>query len=443
MLRRYGIHGVIGVGGLSPILGVSCPGGAGCTYELLARFNVANQGYANAQVLGIPEGVDVGQLTVVDTSTGTVTINANQLRLFGSIGWDTTGTYSQGIAKSRGKLVGGKVTIANVANSCTWGLTDAATIAINNRDYAFSCVASVMYATIDDAGLRGTILALTPVNGVQYEWAIVLGGYDASEVPWDSGEAGTFDYGAAWFIKGGVYADWTLMWRDHAQNVATLYEMQQQNQNTNLDMDDLRVPTRNYSAVLQPTNKSTFTAANGTSLDAITPEVGGAWTERNGDWDIQGNKANVVNDTGSGPYAMATCGSGEADVFVRGTVNIANSGVGQGGLLFRYTDTSNFWQLLINQGGGEFQLWETNGGVATKRASAAVAFAALTDYEVTIITNGQNMQGFAGGANRLTWTSAFNQAMTVHGIKGRSATTTIDNFHVHPIDGYTELDNCP
>src|SRR5438067_74541 len=57
----------------------------------------------------------------------------------------------------------------------------------------------------------------------------------------------------------------------------------------------------------------TFTDADGTGLPSHTMDVGGGWTNRNGTWDVQSNKAHCATDSGSGQnVADADAGRGDA-----------------------------------------------------------------------------------------------------------------------------------
>jgi hypothetical protein len=415
---------------------------AGCTFELLARFNVANQGFANAQVLGVPEGVDAGAMTVLETD-GSAEVLAQVLRLSGIVvaGWGKLSVYENGgCARTLGKTLLSSFWHITATSTAAWGWNDLAA-GDTPTSWDYSIIPQGASLDVFNAGNGRTVGATLAVD-TEYQFALVLGGYDVNVVPWDDTlAAASYLYGAAYFIKGGIYTDWTLLWRTVSENTVTVYPVVSLNSSAKIiEVDDLRVSGYDYSAVLQPTGKDTFADANGTSLDAHTPDVGGAWTERNGDFDIQGNRANTVNDGGAFPRALATV-NGTADFFGRVLTNLAVAG--DGSFLYRLSTNNDWWSASLNDAANAFRIIEVDGAVVTVRATIAVPGAAPgIDYEVTVITEGQDMQAFLDGVNRLTFASAFNQNATELGIRGQTAGTEFDNFHFQPRDGYTELDEC-
>jgi len=187
-----------------------------------------------------------------------------------------------------------------------------------------------------------------------------------------------------------------------------------------------RVPDVDLSAVLQPVCLSLFTAANSTSLDAITPEVGGAWTEQSGDWDIQGNRANPDG------VAFATVDSGESDCILDCVCNAAATSAP--GILARYTDNTHCWEATIYTTAVDMvQIWEFNGG-ATKRAETAVTITPGVDYDVRFICDGQVYSAFVDGGNKVTYTDAtdFNKTETLCGLRATGTADEFDNFAIFP-----------
>lgn len=422
----------------------------GCVFELLARWNVANQGYANGQVLGAPEGVDIGQLTVVEVD-GTLAVVGNECAFTaqGTPVWGDLGLYSQAIARTLGKAH--FITDLNLDNDVTkasfYSWQDGANVGLNDRVFTmtFTTSARIFAVVGDGAGVFSTSVVVGAyVALTDYDIAIVLGGYDVNGVPWDDSQAAaSYLYGCAMFIRGGAFANWTLLWRDVNTSIATLYAASSNLSHTGT-MDDMRVSGYDYSAVLQPTVKDTFTDANGTSLDAHTPDVAPAvWIEQAGNWDIQANRASVILNAAIG---VATLDSGISDMFIRGTGN-----VGAGGndisIVYRYSDLNNYWFINASATANQFRIIERNGGVNTVRAVVGIAIGVAIDYEMTGTMNGQDMTAYLDGANRLAFASVFQQNATIHGLRGfdaaGGATFTFDNFHFQPRDGYAELDECP
>lgn len=411
------------------LLGIS-----GIKYLLRAWMGgTTAQAYADAQVLDTPEGVLDGTLTVVEKD-GTLSVNASGECAFTAQAtptWGDLGVYSQAITRALGRgLLGTHNVGATTTQALVGNWSNAASLGLAARRYSLLFgISATIFAQIQNA--VENVAVGTYAASTDYDYAIVLGGYDADGVPWRQGEpAASYLYGASLFIRGGAYTDWTLPWRTALDNTSTLYA-NFSNRNANGTLEKFRVPDVDLKAVLQPTALSTFIAANGTDLaTGYTPEVGGVWTERVGDWDIQGNAA-TPDDTAR---ASATIESSISDAFAsvatRNTAT-ANTTARDNGLIFRESDADNYWYAGINSNGNQFRIVERNATVETIRASAAVAINAGQVYDIIVITDGQTIDAFLDGGNKITHTSAFNQAATRFGLRGRRSVDTHDNFHIN------------
>ncbi len=415
-------------------------GGGAVRYLLLARFNAADQGYADAQVLDSAAlGVEIGQLTVVEVD-GTLAIVSNKMdftaqatAVQGDLGvFSTAKTKSLGMA-----LLGIARFTAPIAaldiHQILWSNVNDVPSNVNTEIvYGLTLSsADLYYRTLSAVALLNALSSAT-----DYQHAIVLGGYDSNGIPWRSGETpANYLYGAAFYIQGGAFADWTLIWRAQANNTSTLYAGVS-NMDTVGTIDDLRVPDVDLSAVLQPNNLSLFTAANGTSLDAITPEVGGVWTEQNGDWDIQSNQAE--NNAVAASNYWATIDAGISDCMIDCNVTIAAADAGLARVVVRFLDTSNSWIVDLHSGADLFRIREYNAGVFTTRASTAFVVNNSTSYDLRAIADGQTIDGFVDGGDKISYGAAsFNETETEHGIgeyieAGVADFNQFDNFAVYP-----------
>ena len=407
-----------------------------CIYELLAQWAVGDQGFADAQTLTSAEGVDAGILTIRETDGAAAVVSqVIQFSGKGTNNWDTLGAKlsTYGLERTLGKALRSKITAVSGPASLALMWHDSSNYTQNNpinSDHAAVLGATGINHMTDDGFVNSPVGSATA--NTEYEFALVLGGYNNTGEAYYTGTAAASLYGAAMFVKGGTeYPDWTLLWRWAGNNTSSLYPAIAMRYSGSVgEVDDLSVSDLDYKEVLEPINFSSFDAPNGTSLDAITPEVGGAWTEQNGDWDIQGNRANSVAPVPVAPYFIATVESGFSDVFIRCMVSLTAIGNGAAGIAFRYRDNNNFWIAYPSDGANTFYLYEINGGVATARDSQAVAVAASTDYEVTAVTDGVDIAAYLDGKYRLTFNSAFNQSETIVGLRARRDSTVFDNFHV-------------
>lgn len=414
----------------------------GIKYLLRAWMGgTAAQDYADAQVLDSPgEGVLDGSLTVVEQD-GTLAASGGKLAFTvqGTPAWDDQGVYSQAIIRAlgRGFLCEMNESVDG-SSGAIYGFTanpDAHALGYFNQPcFWIYGVGAVPVVKILTAGAAGDVEVADLVLNTDYKLATVPGGYDVNGVSWYAGQtAADYLYGSAWYIEGGVFADWTLLWRTAAGNTATLYAGLAVNNAAGV-ISRMRVPDRDLKAVLQPTALSTFTAPNGTSLDAITPEVGGVWTEDAGDWDIQGNRAQPNTTL---QYNIATISTSIADLICDCIVRLITYDANTlPGLALRLTDTSNYWHITIAGGGNQIRIYEVNASVRTLRASAAVAIVADTDYNLRAIAYDQTIDVFVDGANKITYGSAaLNETTTTHGIvswfQAGVFESELDNFAIY------------
>lgn len=405
----------------------------GCKYELLFRWDVGDQGYADGQVLDTPaEGQNDGQLTVVEVD-GTLALIGNECAFTaqGTPAWTDLGLYSQAITRAFGKALMTTVNLSTWEEMGTCWHTAAAVVDPDNTVLALQAHATDGRLDNED----GTEIAIGLALNTDHKLVLVLGGYDANEVPWDNNQAvAGYLYGGALFRYDG--ANYVLLWRTMTDDTATLYAMLASYDAVGT-IDDFRVPSnQTYEAVLQPNNKSTFTAANGVSLDAITPEVGGTWTEQVDDWEIQGNRAVPVGLSTPGSSGwVATIASGLADVIVDCIVQHTASVLGAfRGICVRFTNDDNFWGIYTNDFSNTFSIYERNGGVFTLRASIAVAIGTAADHDVRTIAYGQTIDAFLDGGSKISYgLAALNETETLHGLSNAIVDTfgQWDNFAVY------------
>lgn len=408
-------------------------GAAALAYLLNAPFTGSDQGYANGQVLDTAaEGVTAGSLTVVEVD-GTLALVSNKCTFTAQSTpvWGDLGLYSQAITRTLG--LGLLASVSNDATKKGMALAWHYQTGVPNPSLT-------IYGLVFDAS--GTALAArdlydsTIVIGAyaaatEYQFCLVLGGYDVNGVPWRSGQAAAdYLYGASWYIEGGAYAMWTLLWRNAAANTSPLYAMLT-TYNAAGTIDAFRVPDTSLSAVLQPTCLSTFTADNGVSLDAITPEVGGAWTEQAGNWDIQSSKARCA-DTGNDHY-NATVNAAAASVMADASVTMGTGTNAIGGLCVRLQDAANCWFVNAFRS-GQFRISELVAGGSTTRTSANLTIDGGQTCAIRAICYGTTIDAFLDGGNKISYGSASNfLTETKHGVMEYRSTTTysenqFDNF---------------
>lgn len=380
----------------------------GQLYLLRATFNADDQGYADDQVLDTPEeGVSKGQLTIVEVD-GTLAIVSNKCAFTAqeTPAWEDLGFYSQAITRvlGRGLLHEYKRAIEDSIVIRT-GFTHAAALGSSPK-HGFSIRYIGVMNAIYDAGTR--IVNVWPfiIFNTTYHFAIVLGGYHSNGEPWRWGQAAaSYLHGAAILAKGanlGSGTEWVLVWRSQADNTDPIYA-----EATILNdvgtLDNFRVPDADLSAVLQPTCLSLFASAG--ELSDYTPELGGAWAEDIGDWDVADGvlKATVLG--------IATF-TGLADCLYDAKITTPAAGTTAGGLVLRVADltgaSEDYWYLKITPGtaGVDWELIEYVAGNPTQRASGDVDWAAATAYNIRAIPDDEEIGCFANGGNKISYASA-------------------------------------
>lgn len=171
-----------------------------------------------------------------------------------------------------------------------------------------------------------------------------------------------------------------------------------------------------------------FTDPNGTSLNVHTPTVGGPWVESLGDFDIQSNRANVVSL--SGGTAIAQCQCNVADMTITLDVIPADT-YAFDGVLFRFTDTNNYWFARWMHQVNRLEIYEFNAGVATLRASAAlVPGSAGQPYSLTLVASGETVTLTVLGTSCSYASATFNKTATRHGLRARTVSGRYDNILV-------------
>lgn len=200
-----------------------------------------------------------------------------------------------------------------------------------------------------------------------------------------------------------------------------------------------RIPDVDLSAVLQPLCFDSFLDANGTSLDAHTPDVddvGGGWTSARwntgvgpGAGDIQGNQARLTTQEGG---FVIDAGVGDAIAVVDWATAVAVPN--RNGLVLRYQQDGDMWAYAVREDNNDVRILERNGNATTERASAVVVINEGVTYRLVAICDDEDITCFIDGGDRITYGSAaFLKTETEFGIVRFSGddATRLDNFHVH------------
>jgi hypothetical protein len=308
-----------------------------------------------------------------------------------------------------------------------FGFSSVATT--NTNDIAGIFPLNTNIGIYDDAGVQN-ITAVAYTTG-EHRFAIVLR-----------------SSGAYYFMKGSALSNWTLLWHSATDNTATVYINTGNYNLSDNQLSAMRVPEATWLPT--PLAYDTFTDSNGTSLDAHSSDSTGpdsqgctsrSWTELTGNWDIQSNRAQAPTTGPGGAGARAFLETNEADIVLDCIFNVSGQ---QARPLVRLTDVDNYWFLKCDTVADAITLTEYESGGGTARATVGVTIDASTDYDARIICDGNTIDCFLDGGNKITYGSAtFNNTATKHGIgaSNHNITAVFDNFTVFARDdGFSELD---
>ncbi len=352
-----------------------------------------NQTFSDAQVLdtaaeGIPNFK--GSLTVVDTSTGTVKVVSNRLELVGEGFFNKEGVYhTDGVNRSLGKAGLFTFNEGDASNQTFLGFNASAPLD-DTPSFAIQLLNLVFLYT---HGSTNITVGSTSVS-TDYKALLLSGGYDSNGIPWKTGDtASSFLYGGRFFVKGGAFTSWTLLWADPNENDATLYlQFNRRHVAPGITIDNILIPTLplNVDTMFNPAYLST------------SPDESD-------------------HDTGVSDFVMevvfTTPGAGTDPLDIR----------------YRKAGTNDHWLVRVTPGtaGTDIEIIEDDGG-ETQRASADIDWAGTTEYRVTIIVDGDSYQRvYVDGVLKMTYTTTntFNETETTIDLLKNSFTVSTVAVH--------------
>lgn len=167
--------------------------------------------------------------------------------------------------------------------------------------------------------------------------------------------------------------------------------------------------------------KDSFTDTNGTLLGAHAMDFGSGWTDVVGNHDIQSNSA-AANATGStfvGGVSMSITPAAANGTYTCEVTGSWSGGSPQSdpGIIFRYTNTTNFWYLQFNYSANTVKLFEIVNNAQNLRATQSVTLASGSQHTAKVILNGATISfSVDGGALTVHHSDSFQVAATIVGI---------------------------
>jgi hypothetical protein len=171
----------------------------------------------------------------------------------------------------------------------------------------------------------------------------------------------------------------------------------------------------------------TFTGADGSPPPSPLIELAGSF-------EIQNNTlvATGVSPDPSEAYAwLIGAETSLSDGTVSATYNSLGSAGGESGLVFRFADVFNFFDLIPTGAGGNLILFDIVASGATPIGNYTIpGYDSNTDYEVSIAFSGSSIVVTVNGIEAINVTSSSRQSATIHGLKIGDPVSSFDNLRL-------------
>jgi hypothetical protein len=193
--------------------------------------------------------------------------------------------------------------------------------------------------------------------------------------------------GAFFYIKGGVFTNWTLLYVHKISTTTPLTAALRSASVTAIHTSDfIHIPQD--LLLNHPLASDNFTAADGVlgnTRGGGVEETGGsglAWTSQKGTWGIATNKAASSALDGTANISIATVDAGNTNVMAE---VVATRTGGASGLVLRYTDASNYIKVVHN--GTNLQVIEVVAGTPNTLRNVAATYGATARIVVSLRGN--------------------------------------------------------
>ncbi len=132
------------------------------------------------------------------------------------------------------------------------------------------------------------------------------------------------------------------------------------------------------------------------------------WTTGGGTWSVITDGSKVFKLNGS-TDSIATAGNTLTDFTYAAKSKILTAN-GNAGLVFRYTDSNNYYTFRMNDSTNKAELYKRVGGTMTLLASSSViSVDTNTWYNIKVIIAGNNIRAYVDGYPLINWTNSVNQ----------------------------------
>ena len=173
-------------------------------------------------------------------------------------------------------------------------------------------------------------------------------------------------------------------------------------------------------------NRADSASSLGTASDGVH-----TWTARTGTWGISSNQA-YSPSIGSGPGytgSVATINAGTGNGWLRIALPTMRTTADDAGVVFRYTDTSNFWIAQYSFTSVQVKIVKIEAGSLSLVASASFAAATAADGERLMVElNGTSIKLYIEDQLLISTTSSFNLTASDHGLFTQQTGTRLDDL---------------
>jgi len=375
-------------------------------------YYLVNDTFTTGRAAGAVNGTDAepgpGRRTVVDTNSKLSLSGGNAVFATGGVG-----NGDPSIRYAGQNRVGGRLLTAELIYDSAVGFS-----AGFDTDTSGGLNAANLNAS--STNLRAMADGVSVVVG-----AIVLGAtYKLCVVLRESG--------AYYFVKGGTFTNWTLVWINGGNITSIVYPALAANSaSNNWRGTYIRVPSARWLPTpLLSDGFSAWGTSDGLGhAEGIAGGLGSgggglAWTQAVGSWGASGGVASA--SALSGGVAMALVDTGKADVIATAKVT---RNAGNAGVVVRYVDANNL--VGARHTGTNAQLFKIVAGVSTTVVDAAATYVA--GAEIRVICEGTAFRLFYNDAavgSVATIGDAALQAGTKQGLRTTDTANTFDNFVV-------------
>jgi hypothetical protein len=297
-----------------------------------------------------------GNRVVADTESKS-SISGNKLVIAGGktvAAWGDPGYWLDAVDRVVGRLVVGRTTVTTFGGSGGHGIGWSQNASGEPTTHSIQFRGTTFLRVYDNASL--IIVGTQLSTAVDYQVAVILRAT-----------------GAFYFIKGGIYTYWTLVWVSDRSSVAVVYPVV-----STLDSaytaDDIYYPPITWTppAIASDSfNRSDGALGSTDGLGAPEANGGGGltWTAQVGTWAIATNKAMAT--ALSGGIAIATVPVSSINCIH--DVKVTRAG-GVVGAVVRYQDSSNY--VIAYHDGTNAKLDKVVAGVTTNVISATASYSA-------------------------------------------------------------------